>query len=383
VKILSFETSCDETAASIVALEKKPQIEFKILGDNLSSQAKIHAKYGGVYPAMAKREHAKNILPLLVKTLKEAKLLKKEANILSPKIQKNIEKLLEREGVLGKKLIKFLETTAKPNIDLITVTYGPGLEPALWVGLNFAKALALAWDIKLMPTNHMEGHIVSSLITFGEARLKPVMLPALALLISGGHTELVLVKEKLTYEIIGETRDDAAGEAFDKTARLLGLSYPGGPEISRLAKLKSKIKYKLPRPMIKSPDFDFSFSGLKTAVLYLVKKLGRLNKEKKIAIAREFQDAVTDVLIYKTMRAVKKYKIKTLLIGGGVSANEQIRKALQKVAAREKVTVYFPERELSVDNSVMIGLAGYFRFINKSKMPPLRTIRACGTLRLQ
>src|SRR3972149_12004930 len=174
------------------------------------------------------------------------------------------------------------------------------------------------------------------------------MLPALALLISGGHTELVLVKEKLTYEIIGETRDDAAGEAFDKTARLLGLSYPGGPEISRLAKLKSKTKYKLPRPMIKSPDFDFSFSGLKTAVLYLIRDLGKLTKSMKIAIAKEFQDAVTDVLVSKTMRAAKQYKVKTILAGGGVIANNQIRETLAQEAKKLNIPIHFPSKELSV-----------------------------------
>ncbi|OGI61696.1 tRNA (adenosine(37)-N6)-threonylcarbamoyltransferase complex transferase subunit TsaD [Candidatus Nomurabacteria bacterium RIFCSPHIGHO2_01_FULL_39_9] len=346
MKILAIETSCDETAISVLDIKGNlTKIEFKILANNLASQVKLHRKYGGVFPMLAKREHLKNLPLLLKKTLKEVKIKTSE-------------------------------------IDLIAVTYGPGLEPALWTGITFAKELARAWKIKLLAVNHMEGHIFSSLIDLKEKYLKPVKFPALALLISGGHTELVLIKKWFDYKVIGETRDDAAGEAFDKVARLLGLPYPGGPEISKIAKLKTKIKYKLPRPMINSGDFDFSFSGLKTAVLYLTRDLGKLNKTMKIAIAKEFQDAVTDVLVSKTIKVARKYKIKTLLVGGGVAANERIRSSLKKEAEKEKITVYFPQKELSVDNGIMIGLAGYFRSKSKSKNPPVRTLKACGTLRL-
>jgi len=346
MKILSIETSCDETAVSIVEAEGKlKNAKFKVLANNLASQVQIHRKYGGVYPALAKREHLKNLPILYKKTLKEAKI---------------------KEG----------------EIDIIAVTYGPGLEPALWTGLNFAKALAKKIKKKLIPTNHMEGHIISSVFDQEKQNLKEIKFPALALLVSGGHTELVLIKKWLSYKILGETRDDAAGEAFDKTARLLGLPYPGGPEISKLAEQKTKLKYKLPRPMINSPDFDFSFSGLKTAVLYLVKKIGRLNKEKKVAIAKEFQDTVTEVLVSKTMRAAKQYRVKTILTGGGVIANEQIRNALEKNAKKIKIPIYFPTKELSIDNSIMIALAGYFRYITKSAPSKPHSLPACGGLRL-
>ena len=401
--ILSIETSCDESAITILEAKgrfKKPF--FKILGNNVASQVQIHTKYGGVFPMMAKREHSKNLIPLFKKTLKEAKVLNSISNSqfpISKKISNSksqirklqtthykLQTILEREPELLEQFLKFIPKIQKPDIDLIAVTYGPGLEPALWVGLNFAKALSLVWDIPVIPVNHMEGHIFSALKKGGKqfsTCLPAGRFPILSLLISGGHTELVLVKKWMDYEIIGETRDDAAGEAFDKVARLLGLPYPGGPEISKLAKLKTKLKYRLPRPMINSANFDFSFSGLKTAVLYLTQKLGKLSYEMKVSIAKEFQDAVTDVLVMKTMKAVKKYKIKTILVGGGVSANEQIRKTLTREAKKENINIYFPEKELAVDNSIMIAMAGYFRYLSKSKPPNIRTLKACGNLRLK
>jgi len=399
--ILSIETSCDESGISVMEMYGSfstrggSALSGKILADNVASQINIHRQYGGVFPMMAKREHSKNLIPLLKKTLKESGFLKskfKNQNIKFQSQIKKLSKILEREPELLEQFLKFIPTIQKPKIDAIAVTYGPGLEPALWVGLNFAKALSFVWSanrrIPIIPVNHMEGHILSALKKGGkEFSIPNSQFPMIALLISGGHTELVLIKKWMDYKIIGETRDDAVGEAFDKVARMLKLPYPGGPQISKLAlevkSQKLEADFKLPRPMINSDNFDFSFSGLKTAVLYLVQKLGKLTYEMKVAIAKEFQNAVTDVLVTKTMKAVKKYKIKTILVGGGVSANEQIRKTITREAKKENINIYFPEKELSVDNSVMIGLAGYFRYISKSKNPKPHTLKACGNLRLK
>jgi N6-L-threonylcarbamoyladenine synthase len=232
MKLLGIETSCDETAVCIIAAEGNFGAEFRynILGNALLSQATLHAKFGGVFPNLAKREHAKNLVPILKEALGQAGELRLDQS--SPATA-SLKALLVREPELLEQLEAFLQTHAKPDVDAIAVTAGPGLEPALWVGINFAKALSFAWNIPIVAANHMEGHIVLSMM--GKERLAPFEFPALALLISGGHTELVLSKEFGTYQPIGQTRDDAAGEAFDKVARMLELPYPGGPEISRLA----------------------------------------------------------------------------------------------------------------------------------------------------
>jgi len=289
------------------------------------------------------------------------------------------EQILERESSLIDNFLSLIPSIKVPKIDLIAVTNGPGLEPALWVGINFAKALSFAWNIPVIPVNHMEGHILSVLIPEfkkGEnIKLSKINFPAMALLISGGHTELVLIKDWLKYKKIGETRDDATGEAFDKVARMLGLPYPGGPEISKLASIArtenkaSLLEIKFPRPMMYSNDFDFSFSGLKTAVLYFIKKIGKLDLNKKIEISKEFEDAVTDVLVFKTINACKKYKIKTLIVGGGVSSNKHIKETLKKqvLGKLEGTSVFFPEKELATDNSLMIAIAGYFQLLKKNK----------------
>ena len=324
MKILSIETSCDETGISILDCkgarstssgQKFKSVTFEILANNLNSQIKIHAPYGGVYPKLAKREHLKNLPILLKKTLKDSGLSKK-----------------------------------KSPVDLISVTYGPGLEPALWTGIVFAKELAEKWNVPIIPINHMEGHILS---VFGKNKGKfsipEIKSPILALLVSGGHTELVLAKEWMKYKIIGETLDDAAGEAFDKAARMLGLPYPGGPEISKLAEEQRKQNgssrtvlrkfakdspspaISLPRPMLYSKNFDFSFSGLKTAVLYLIKKIGPLDEKKKMQIAMEFENAVVETLVYKTKKAIEKYNIKTIIVAGGVSSNKHLKKEMKKI----------------------------------------------------
>ncbi len=374
MKILSIETSCDETAVSIVHARgtiEKPS--FTVLGNALYSQVAIHAQYGGVFPMLAKREHAKNILPLLEQALREAVLLKIASKKSKPQFnEKKIGTILLREPELLDALRTFGAAYKKPNIDAIAVTFGPGLEPALWVGITVAKALGVLWDIPVIPVNHMEGHIVSVLFSNKQekSKQKSIRFPSLSLLISGGHTELVVSKNPLHYKVIGKTRDDALGEAFDKVARMMDLSYPGGPEVSKLAAIGRKKKdspvWNLPRPMLHTKDFDFSFSGLKTSVLYKTREHGTLSKQDKITLSREFEDAVTEVIITKTRRAIEQYKPKSLVIGGGVIANTFIRSAFEKLCSEyDSLELCIPEKDLATDNSVMIGMAGYLR-IQKS-----------------
>lgn len=405
MKILSIETSCDETAVSIIeASGDLASPKFSILGNALYSQISTHAEYGGVFPALAKREHTLNLVPMLKLATSHAfdgsnNSSKQNGNIeITGELRKQILEILSRENDLGPALLDFLDTHEVYEVDAIAVTQGPGLEPALWVGISFAKALAVALNKPLIPINHMEGHIVSVLTESSElndvnslqantANTPVVQFPALALLISGGHTELVLSKDWHQYEIIGQTVDDAVGEAFDKVARIIGLPYPGGPKISKLAKesreeeLKKKypeLDWQLPRPMLKSSDFNFSFSGLKTAVLYAVRDRLKQRETKKGTpesvelsdieqkiLAEEFENAVTDVLTHKTRRAIEETNSQTLIIGGGVIANTYIREAFKKVSDETGVTLFTPSISLSTDNSVMIGVAGYLRWIAK------------------
>ena len=394
MRILSIETSCDDTCISIFEVKGGMQnATFKVLANQSNSQIKTHIPYGGVYPVLAKREHRKNLPIILEACIKKAKLVEK-----------------------------------KP-VDVVMVTYGPGLEMCLWEGISFAQELAKKWKVPIVPVNHMEGHVLS---VFGKDKGKffipKVKLPMLSLLVSGGHTQLVLSKKWMQYEIVGESLDDAIGEAFDKVARMLGLPYPGGPQISKLAedeRAKEKLifsgslsprargalplspsacetprkdcfSFALPRPMLHSKNFDFSFAGLKTAVLYLIKKIGKLDDKTKAQIALEFENAAIECLVYKTARAVEKYKIKTLIVAGGVAANKHLRNEMKKVTtakagqAGKKIKLLFPTQELSGDNSLMIGIAGYLNYIkNKNlpagkagKVPKLSTIKATGDLRL-
>ncbi len=426
MKILSIETSCDETAVSVLEAsdgiknsrptparqshsggESFGQVEFKILGDTVASQIAIHAKYGGVFPALAKREHAKAAMPTLKKTLSAARLwnakVKNQKSKLSSITEKKLRKILDRESELLEQFLKEIPSIQKPNIDLIAVTTGPGLEPALWVGINFARALGTIWNIPVVGTNHMKGHIVSVLL-HGQKKFQisnfkfqkkeqEIQFPAISLLVSGGHTELVLLKSWTEMKKIGQTRDDAAGEAFDKVARILGLPYPGGPQIFALAEISRKSNVNgqmsnvaLPRPMLHSRDYDFSFSGLKTAVLYLVRDLGgieTIDGDLKNTIAREFEDAAVEVLVSKTLRAAKEYRAKNIIVGGGVSANKRLREVLQKEAKKLGIKAYFPTRKLSTDNSVMIGMAGYLEFLErKKKGHPLSSLKAQGNLEI-
>ncbi len=406
MKLLAIETSCDETAIAIVEVKKpalnasdiadaggegkKPtcagRAKFKILGNEVSSQIDIHKEYGGVFPALAKREHIKNLPLVLEKVLKQSKL----------KIEK---------------------------IDAIAVTTGPGLEPALWTGIVFAKELSQKYKIPVVPVNHMEGHIFSIFPKKGKTftvENNKELFPMLTLLVSGGHTELVLVKDWMKYKKIGQTRDDAAGEAFDKVARMLSLPYPGGPQISKLASIERDSKREdialgelassterargifqqknirtsqsnipsgeiiLPRPMIYTKDYDFSFSGLKTAVLYMVRDIGELTDEIKKKIACEFENAVVETLVHKTVKAIKEYKIKTLIVGGGVSANTYLQEQMKAKIKKEKLKakVHFPSKALTGDNGLMIAIAGYYQYQNKKYTTRLGTIKAKGNLSL-
>jgi len=410
--ILSIETSCDETAVSIVeAFGDFPEAKYKLLGNSLWSQIDIHREYGGVFPALAKREHAATIVPMLGKALNEASLEKDYSPTLFPEQEVELHKILEREPTLADQLITFHKEHGIPPIDVIAVTAGPGLEPALWVGVNFAKALAYLWNIKMIPVNHMEGHVLASIFDIEEDnKLTPIPFPAIALLISGGHTELILMKDWSQYERVGQTRDDAVGEAFDKVARLIGLPYPGGPEISKLAALGRQLglppfKDDLPRPMINSDDLDFSFSGLKTSVRYAVADkvnaggregalgykvnaggregaLGQreLTDDDKKALARDFEDAVRDVLIKKTKDAVDQYNAKTIIIGGGVSANKFLMQEFKRhfLITHPDITVYTPNPGLSTDNSIMIALAGHARLDKAANAAAATYIRADG-----
>jgi N6-L-threonylcarbamoyladenine synthase len=390
--ILGIETSCDETALSLIEAEgdiNNPN--FKILGTALHSQIELHKQYGGVFPMMAKREHAKNIIPLF-NSLIEKNILEKVSdgeNGGAVKIDENtknlIKEIFKKETDLAENFIEYFSKTSKPKIDMIAVTNGPGLEPALWVGINFAKALSLIWQIPLMPVNHMEGHILSVLseASLEQNKVSKINFPAISLLISGGHTEIVLVKSFGDYEIIGQTVDDAVGEAFDKVARILDLPYPGGPEISKLAEEAGEKNdlIKLPRPMINSDDYSFSFSGLKTAVLYLVKKLkdqNLYNDDTRKLVAKEFQDACIEVLFKKVSRAINEYSAQSLIIGGGVIANTEIRKKFNDLNT-DFFKVYVPELSLATDNAVMIAFAGYIsQFKNAPTINP--DIKAVGNL---
>lgn len=360
--LLSIETSCDETAISVVETTGDfPHATYRVLGNALFSQIDIHREFGGVFPLIAKREHIATVVPMLEKAIKETGLAAtKKADTADTAV---LESLLSREPGLCDQLLTFHKERGIPPIDAIAVTSGPGLEPALWVGVNFAKALAQLWNVPVIPVNHMEGHILASVFNGGS--LAPLTFPAIALLVSGGHTELVLMKEWNHYELIGQTRDDAVGEAFDKVARLLGLPYPGGPEISRRAseaRTTSLAEYiPLPRPMLHSDDLDFSFSGLKTAVRYGIAEK-TLSYEEVSALARDFEDAAVDVLIAKLAKAVEMYGAQSVILGGGVAANTRLREsvaALGTTLAFPSLRIHLPSIALSTDNSVMIALAGH------------------------
>ncbi len=312
--VLGVESSCDETGLALYDTERG------LLSHALHSQVAMHGEYGGVVPELASRDHVRRAIPLLEQVLAES-----------------------GESV--------------SSIDAVAYTQGPGLAGALLVGASVANGLALALNKPVIGVHHLEGHLLSPLLA-----AQPPAFPFVALLVSGGHTQLMRVDEVGQYTLLGETLDDAAGEAFDKSAKLLGLGYPGGPAISRLAESGDPGKFELPRPMLHSKNLDFSFSGLKTAVLTLVKKQqGELSEATRAAIARAFVDAIVEVLVAKCLAAVKQTGMKRLVIAGGVGANSQLRQALNTAAAKKRFEVFYPDLALCTDNGAMIALAGALR----------------------
>jgi len=409
--ILGIETSCDETAAALLRTQGD---NMEVLSNVVSSQVKLHAEWGGVVPNLAAREHLKNIIPVIESCLREASISPEE-------------------------------------IDLIAATQGPGLIPALLIGTNSAAALSYVWKKPLIGIHHIEGHIYANFISdkicvisnnqflrprrirlgrtipkqtsnskFQNTKQADIKFPVLCLVVSGGHTQLVLMKKHLDYEIVGQTLDDAAGEAFDKVARILGLGYPGGPAIAKRAtqnvergtKITSRKTrnakrgtwsenhipqyalrvLRLPRPMLDKKNFDFSFSGLKTAVLYLIKKNEKLLQDENFVneVAHEFQQAVIDVLIAKTLAAAKKYDAKTIMLAGGVSANQELRHQIGEAIKNDLPLAAYclPPTAFSIDNAAMIAAAGYFRWkeLNKKERANLinswKNMQASANLKL-
>ena len=316
-RILAIETSCDETACAVIESGRA------LLASTVASQMDIHARYGGVFPEVASRQHVLSIIPVVEQTLVQSNLTLKD-------------------------------------MDAIAVTRGPGLAGSLVVGMNMAKGLALGTSLPLVGVNHLEGHIYSSWIyNAGEGVPPEPQFPLMALLVSGGHTELNLMTDHLTYQRLGSTLDDAAGEAFDKVARLLGLGYPGGPSIQRAAESGDATRFKFPRARLDNA-YDFSFSGLKTAVLYAVNELKQKSNTLPVEdLAASFQAAVVEALFKKTIQAARDYNAKEILVAGGVSANRALRQAFQ---SQTEFKVNIPAFSLCTDNAAMIAAAGYYRY---------------------
>ncbi|AMN45729.1 N6-L-threonylcarbamoyladenine synthase [Steroidobacter denitrificans] len=314
MKVLGIETSCDETAAAVYDGERG------LLSHCLYSQAQMHAEYGGVVPELASRDHVRKLLPLVERALCEA--------------------ALEPE-----------------QIDAVAYTAGPGLAGALLVGASVARSLAFAWDCPVVGVHHLEGHLLAPLLDADAPDF-----PFLALLVSGGHTLIAQVRGLGDYEIIGTSLDDAAGEAFDKTAKLLGLPYPGGPALAQLARQGRAGRFRLPRPMLDRPGLDFSFSGLKTAVVVATRGV-ELDAQGRADVACEFQQAVVDTLLAKCVRAIAQTGLSTLVVAGGVGANRALRQALTTLGERRGVRVLYPRPEFCTDNAAMIAYAGYRRLI--------------------
>ncbi len=353
VKILAIETSCDETSAAVIENGRK------ILSNVVASQVEIHKKYGGIVPEVASRKHIESIAAVVKQALDDAK-------------------------------------TSLKKIDAVAATYGPGLVGSLIVGLNYAKAIAYAAGKPFIPVNHIEGHIYANFIKeMGDKRseirknkshlrspISSLSFPFICLVVSGGHTQLVLVKSHGKYQTLGRTRDDAAGEAFDKVARFLGIGYPGGPLIDKMAKQGDPEAIDFPRAMM-NDGYDFSFSGIKTAVVNYVRhheKAQTLNSKFITDIVASFQEAVVDILVEKTIRAAKKRKVKWIALAGGVSANSRLRSKLSARAGKEGLKISIPPMYLCTDNAAMIGSAAYY--LKKNAKKRNLDIEAVSTLRI-
>lgn len=319
--VLGIESSCDETGIALVEI-KENLSHPKLLGQALHSQIKMHQEYGGVVPELASRDHIRRMVPLLQDLLKTTEI-------------------------------------ALNDIDVIAYTQGPGLAGTLLVGAGFANSLAFALKKPTKKIHHLEGHLLSPFLS-----QDPPEFPFVALLVSGGHTQLMLVTAVGCYQLLGETTDDAAGEAFDKSAKLMGLPYPGGPELAKIAQSGNPLAYQIPRPMLHSKDLDFSFSGLKTAVLTQLQTLERqnlLNEQTKADLAASTQAAIIEVLVKKSLKALKQTGIKRLVVAGGVSANKMLREQLNQECKHKQIRVHYPELSLCTDNGAMIAFAAAMR----------------------
>jgi len=327
MRVLGIETSCDETGVALY------DTALGLRAHALYSQIALHAEYGGVVPELASRDHVRKLLPLVRQTLAEAGL-------------------------------------TISDVDAVAFTAGPGLIGALLVGAAAGRAMAWALEVPAIGVHHMEGHLLAPLM-----EKNPPKPPFVALLVSGGHTQLVLVKAIGEYQLLGETLDDAAGEAFDKTAKMMGLPYPGGPELAKLAETGTPGKYKFSRPMTDRPGLDFSFSGLKTQVLLAWQKSDK-TPETRADIARGFEDAVVDTLAIKCERALREYGSNTLVVAGGVGANKRLRTKLAKTCEKLRGQVYFPRPEFCTDNGAMIAFAGAMRLQAGQHESPAITVQA-------
>ncbi|MEX2007689.1 MAG: tRNA (adenosine(37)-N6)-threonylcarbamoyltransferase complex transferase subunit TsaD [Candidatus Levyibacteriota bacterium] len=327
MRILGIETSCDETSAAVI--EANARNKVLLLSNIVSSSLPLHSKTGGIIPEVAAREQVKFIIPVIQKAIENCKL----------KIE---------------------------NLDSIAVTVGPGLIGSLLVGVETAKTLSVIWNKPIIPVNHLFGHIYANFISSIRSSAAEIKFPLIGLIVSGGHTDLILMRKHGSIKWLGGTRDDAAGEAFDKIGRLLKLPYPAGHIIEKLAKEGNPKAFYFPRPMIGSKDFDFSFSGLKAAVAREVSssKYKVLGDELKSDLAASVQQAIIDVLIAKTLKAAKKYKVKSILLGGGVAANQKLRDELQKEVAENDLPtkLFVPSKELCTDNGAMIATAAVFNY---------------------
>lgn len=354
--ILGIETSCDETGAAIIEGSNN---EIKLLSNVISSSLEIHAKTGGIIPEYAAREQIKFILPVIQEALKKA--------FGTP------DKHLPGGRMPARRIGGDSWEVELNKIDAIAITYGPGLIGSLLVGVETAKTLSFVLEKPIVPVNHMVGHIYANFLCHPEQSegssldssatpQNDIRFPAIALVVSGGHTDLLLMKNHGNLRLLGGTRDDAAGEAFDKIARLLGLSYPGGPAIEQAAKAGNPKRFRFPRPLIGSGDFDFSFSGLKTAVLRKTLTMKQLSNETISDLAFATQDAIVDVLVKKTLKAAEKYNAKSILISGGVAANQLLRDKLSVMSYQLSVKFFSPEKKLCTDNAAMIASAAFFNY---------------------